>query len=545
MKTSLPVTVASVLFATSATCIAEPVTLDATPQRISMFKNGLAMVTSRADVPGPGAYLVAAPEARYGSLWLGWEPGLTLQQIVSRQIKHTEDAPAISVNDLLRANVGKSFAIQWQGADQWQDITLLSMPTEETEIDPQDPMGHLRSQIMPPQQGNLMMIETAGGVVGLPPNRVSAVRFPPGGVYRTINPKQVVETAIAFDAAQGEGEGNSMTLRYLAQGIAWSPSYVVEMIDEHSARIACKAVIVNDLMDLDGVDVELIAGYPNLQFAHAPTAMGPTPLAALLASLQQSGRQGYGVMSNAIVTQQSRGFDSSYGGGAFVANFPDLPVGEGAEDLYFYPVPDVTLAKGERGYYPLIFAEIPACHIYTWDIADYVDNNDRYQNQHEEVQQVVWHSLELTNATEQPWTTAPGMTVKDGRVLGQDTLNFTPPKGSSRLKITQAVSIDAQQSEVEVERQRDAETFRGNRYDKVTVEGTLKVTNYKNEAVTIRIGKLVSGEVDSAEGAPDVVKIASGLQRMNPRSKLTWETAVKPGKDNAVTITYRYSFFTR
>ena len=63
--------------------------------------------------------------------------------------------------------------------------------------------------------------------------------------------------------------------------------------------------------------------------------------------------------------------------------------------------------------------------------------------------QVVWHALELTNTTEQPWTTAPAMTMKDGRVLGQSTLTFTPPEGASRLRITQAVSIKAEQAELE------------------------------------------------------------------------------------------------
>jgi hypothetical protein len=205
----------------------------------------------------------------------------------------------------------------------------------------------------------------------------------------------------------------------------------------------------------------------------------------------------------------------------------------------------VTLAKGERGYFPLIFAEVPAKHVYTWDIVDFIDRNDRYQTQPDEVQQVIWHSIELTNTTDQPWTTAPGMTVKDGRVLGQDTLNFTPPKGTSQLKITQAVSIDAQQNEVEIERQRNAETFHGSTYDKVTVEGTLLITNYKDKPVTIKITKQLSGEVVTADGGPEVVKVASGLNRVNPRSRLTWETEAKPGKDDAVKLTYRYSFYTR
>ncbi len=549
MKTALVLMTASLLLSVSAV-IAEPITLDAKPQRISMFKNGLAMVTSRSKVPGPGEYQIPAPEARYGSLWLGWEPGLTLDRIVATEVKRGEEAEATNMTDLLRANIGQTFSIRMHNEDAWVTGTLTSMPTR--------PQPTPRPYVQPGMHGgypptinppvsDLLVFRTDDGTLAVQPSQIARIRFDDSEVNTTVE-NTIADTALGFTAKQAEGEGHDVVVGYLAQGIAWSPSYVVEMIDDETARLACKAVIVNDLMDLDGVDVELIAGYPNLKFATSPTAMGPTPLAGLLASLQQAGpRNQHAVMSNAIVMQQRMSYGGGYG--AAIADFttaiPDLPAGEGAEDLYFYQIPGVTLAKGERGYFPLISAEVPGGHVYTWDIPDLVDRQDRYREQSEEPQQVVWHSLELTNTTDQPWTTAPGMTVKEGRVLGQDVLNFTPPGGTSLLKITQAVSIDAEQNEVEVERERNAEKFHGSTYDRVIVEGTLSITNYKNEAVSIKITKLVSGEVASADTNPEVVKIASGLNRVNPRSRLTWEADIKPGKDNAVTITYRYSFYTR
>ena len=158
---------------------------------------------------------------------------------------------------------------------------------------------------------------------------------------------------------------------------------------------------------------------------------------------------------------------------------------------------------------------------------------------------MVWHSIELTNTTEQPWTTAPAMTVKGGRVLGQDTMHFVPPGGSTLLRITQAISVDAQHNELEVERERGAAKFHGSTYDKVTIEGKLKITNHKAEPVTVRITKMITGEVVTAEADPEVVKLASGLRGVNPRSRLTWEVEVQPGADDGAEVTYRYSFFTR
>lgn len=549
MKTALVLTTASLLLSAS-TATAEPVKLDAQPQRISMFKNGLAMVTSQTQIPGPGEYQLPAPEARYGSLWIGWEPGLALDRIIVTEVQRGEEANATNMADLLRANVGKTFSIRMQNEDAWVTGTLTSMPTRP-QPNPQPysqpgMLGGYTSTAASPLS-NLLLFQTDTGTMAVQPSQVARIRFDDSEVNTTVQ-NTTTEVALGFNAELAEGEGDEVVLRYLAQGIAWSPSYVVEMIDDQTARLACKAVIVNDLMDLDGVDVELIAGYPNLKFATSPTAMGPTPLAGLLASLQQSGRQDpHGVMSNRMVAQQSVAYAGGYGGAGadYASTIPNLPAGEAAEDLYFFQVPSVTLAKGERGYFPLISAEVPGGHVYTWDVPDFVDRNDRYREQQKEPQEVVWHSLELTNTTNQPWTTAPGMTIKDGRALGQDMLSFTPPGGTSQLKITKAISIDVEQSEIEIERERNAVKFHGNTYDKVTVEGTLAITNYKDKPVTIKITKLVSGEVGSADASPEIVKMASGLRRVNPRSRLTWETDIEPGKDNVVKIIYRYSFYTQ
>ncbi len=554
MKPTLSLTTATVLFGLSVytpSAFGEPVTLDAEPVRVSMFKNGLAMVTSRTQVPGPGTYQVPTPEARYGSLWLNWGNGLALDQIISTQSTRTEPINALTIKDVLEANVGKTFSIPIPGKTEWQTVTLLSMPAAEIvheigTVPYPDSRGYGGPVMAPPFESQLILLKTEQGVEARHANSISMVRFDDGQEMQTTFQRQVIEPVLRFDAAEADGEGDQLELNYLAQGIAWSPSYVVELLDDESVRVACKAVIVNDLMDLKSVDVELIAGYPNIQFASVPTAMGRTPLNQLLQLLMQSGRnQPQGVMANAMVMQQRVQYSSATS--SMMPTMPTQPVsGEGAEDLYFYQLTGITLAKGERGYYPLLLADVPACpHVYTWEIVDYVDPQGRFRAQPEDFQQVVWHSLELTNTTEQPWTTAPAMTVKDGHVLGQDTLHFVPPGGSTLLRITKAISIDAQHNEFEIERERNVEKFHGSTYDKVTIEGTLKITNHKAESVTVRITKTVTGEVMSADGGPEVVKIASGLRGVNPRSKLTWEVEVTPGREQAEAIVYRYSFYTR
>jgi len=158
---------------------------------------------------------------------------------------------------------------------------------------------------------------------------------------------------------------------------------------------------------------------------------------------------------------------------------------------------------------------------------------------------VVWHALKLTNTTGKPWTTAPAVTMKNGRILGQDTIEYTPDQATTDLKITQALSISAEHNEYEIERQRGGTQFYGNNYDLVTVKGELAVTNYKDEPVTLEITKLLSGEVQKSAGDPQIVRLARGLRSVNPASRLVWKLEVKPGKENLKKLEYVYQVYVR
>jgi hypothetical protein len=215
--------------------------------------------------------------------------------------------------------------------------------------------------------------------------------------------------------------------------------------------------------------------------------------------------------------------------------------GQVAEDLFLYPVEEVALAKGETGYYPLFTESVPYTEFYHWEIPDYVNEQDRYGRQRrEEREQVeeVWHSLRLTNATAVPWTTAPAQLAKDGQIIGQDTLNYTPAKGEATVKITQAVSVKAEQTELEVKREREALRMYGHLFDRVTIEGKLSVANYAGKTISLEIAKTLSGDVKSATPKAEDVSLARGLARMNPTHLLTWKLDLEPGAQQEIGYTY-------
>ena len=222
--------------------------------------------------------------------------------------------------------------------------------------------------------------------------------------------------------------------------------------------------------------------------------------------------------------------------------------GRVAEDLFLYPVEKVHLKKGEVGYLPLFTESVPYKHIYQWKIPDYVTEEERYsygqrRQQEREPQEQVWHCLRMENSTKVPWTTAPAEIVKEALILGQDTLNYTPVKGETTLRITRAVSVKAEQLELETERKRDAAQLYGHHYDLITVEGKLSVTNFQQKAITLEITKTLSGEVQSSQPEAKIETLARGLHRMNAVRKLTWTIELEPGESKQ--LDYMYEVYIR
>jgi hypothetical protein len=133
--------------------------------------------------------------------------------------------------------------------------------------------------------------------------------------------------------------------------------------------------------------------------------------------------------------------------------------------------------------------------------------------------------------------------ISGTRPVSQDTLPYTPKAASSSLRITVATDLRSSHEEREIARQRDVERRRGYNYDLVTVEGTLKVKNYKTKEVRLSIGKTLRGAVDFQSDGGKSVKLGEAIQTDNPVSRLTWEITLKPGEDR--TASYRYKVWVR
>src|SRR5262249_4467749 len=139
------------------------------------------------------------------------------------------------------------------------------------------------------------------------------------------------------------------------------------------------------------------------------------------------------------------------------------------------------------------------------------------------VRNSIWHSIRGKNTTKFPWTSAPAMLISGIKPVSQHTLPYTPKEASSKLKVTIATDIRSSHEEKEIARQQNIQRRRGYEYDLVTVEGTLKLKNYKSKEVRVEVGKTLRGDVESLSDDGKATKLGEAIQTDNPLSRLAWK----------------------
>ena len=172
---------------------------------------------------------------------------------------------------------------------------------------------------------------------------------------------------------------------------------------------------------------------------------------------------------------------------------------------------------------PVFTETVPYRSVYEWN----ADGQD------------VWQCLELTNTTHMPWTTAPAATYSDWKMIGQDTLKYTPVSAKKKVKVTVTRNIGTSHHEEEIERVPAALKREQKVWDLVTLCATLEMTNYHQEAAQLTVTKSVSGELLAASGDPSVSRPTEIVKPLNPSSVLHWTVALDPGETKTLKYTYK------
>ncbi len=489
---------------------------------VSIFQGGNAFFIKEGQVPLEGGIYKLRnediPMARFGTLWFGSSASIAGIRSYTDTVNYQVKGQAQSIAELLAANEGAK----------------ASLHTERGQI-----VGVIKQVVMEKEKPVLVHIVLDDNHwLTMPPDQVKSVSFlsSPKLDKKPITRKKVDKVVeVQFGSSKAS---QPLDVMYLQQGLSWSPFYYLELIDDKKARLTLRTEVVNDAEDLRKTNVNFVVGVPNFQYAGS--------LSNLVKFSQQINPQketyaahrmkkGYAAYDMEEVVFES------------MPSFDNQLTGQQVEDYYFYPLSDITLAKGERAQYQLFAEELNYTHVYTSDISSGHDYTSMHRiGTDPERKSTVYHSIEIQNDSKNPLAEAPAFMVKkNGKTtspLAQDKLSFTPIKGSTEIRIAETPEIEVKSNELILDKSDQGTNFWGRRYYKVKMQGVVKVKNYKREKLTVEVRNKVHGKTLSTSHPWEVLWQKVNSFSPNDQNYVQWEVTLKPGEEK--TIKYEFEVFT-
>jgi hypothetical protein len=216
--------------------------------------------------------------------------------------------------------------------------------------------------------------------------------------------------------------------------------------------------------------------------------------------------------------------------------------GGGGVDLHFEDIGKRSLAAGESISLEIASAQTTCEHVVEWIVKDTRDERGRARSRNEAKEtdeDQPWDVIRFKNPFPAPMTTGPAMAFRDGRFQGQSTSYWANPAGTTSLRTTRALSVQAHSEEREQEGAREALEIHGRSYERKKVSGLLRMKNFRSEPVTLHARTEFAGEFIAAEGEPQKRLRAERMESRNPLRELEWRIVLAPAEEK--TVSYSYS----
>jgi len=510
---------------------------------VSLFKNGLAVVKREVQLAGPGVYRLSdVPEPVHGTFMV--ESATPVEaRVETREVKGDDSVPL--------------------GLNLQEELAGLSVT-----VHGRNNKAPVTGRVVPPPRK-----DAAGGAVGVPeyesyrpvpatemPSRFLILKTEKGVSYVDLNdiasleaegnpkPRLQKKPVLLLDAGKNARPGK-VVISYLTHGLAWAPSYRVDVNDPKKLTIEQHAVIRNELADLNDSEVDLISGFPSVQFAGVIS-----PLAA-----QQSWQRFFQQVSRPSDFQAASGITvqnavySQAGRRAGGLEVPVLGANPGdTVDLNFHSIGRRSLKKGTALALATGKGETEYERIIDWTIPDNRDEMGRARDrQHmvdpntgDPIQDDVWDALRFKNPLPFPMTTGPAMVVNGDKFNGQRQVLWTNRGETTTLRVNKALSLRTRCVEFEDQKgngvsERDIVYLGGRRFRRATANGELRMCNHRGSNEKLVIKRRFSGDLVKADGDPKVELREEGVWAVNKRNELVWTITLKPGEERTLTYQYR------
>ncbi|MDF1754885.1 MAG: hypothetical protein P1U89_19010 [Verrucomicrobiales bacterium] len=531
-------------------CWTAQASAQSTINRVSLFKNGLAAIQAKVDIPESGEVVMAdVPTPVNGTYWVQSDSPL-ISRITKRKVP--ADFSGFKQSELLRSLAGQQVELALESRPPL--IGKVIMPPEAKDENFERNYASVTSnqfnrywlggnREIPQLEKPMVYIEKRdGSITAITPGEIRQIYF------KSKSEATTEETVLVIKSTDGKpAEAN---VEYLTRGISWVPSYRLDISDPTKLEIRQKAVLRNELADLSNTEIRVISGFPSIKFASvdapfAPEANWTKFFKQMVQMAQNSSSHNGSAFSNSGYTQIGHG--STFN----PDNQPQPPAeqGSGSVDLHFQSLGRQDLAKGDVLAMEVARAESNYEQIVDWKVPDTRDA-DGQQVEEYEIQRSpekyateAWDAILFKNPFDFPMTTAAAMIVKNGDFQGQQQTRFTNPGEEITAQINKALSVVTRHIETEELNAREETTLFGRDYYRTTVAGELTVTNYRNSKVTMRIRREFSGKFVSGDEEPEQLLLEKGIHNINARNQLTWRSELKPGEIKK--LKYRYEVLVR
>lgn len=519
-------------------------------KRVAVFKNGYAFTyrEGEAQISNGWAYTTNAPTGVLGTIW-GYStlPNIKVTQMLASQSDKSELKRVGTTLEILYLNEGAKIRFadekdkRYEGTYQILGQSLLTAPA-----------GTIFSA-----EATTIALKTETGMLFFPVSEMKNVEIVgQPKMERTMTTKEN-RLMMKIDGAR-DGQNINLGIASMERGIRWIPAYRVEAkgTPVREAKLELEAMIINELTDLKNSEVYFVVGVPHFLFQDS---MSPLSMNSAFAGVSNYFAAGAGAgrrdsMSNAIMSQVASTTDSNF----TPDNFPTISEEEksstfSADQLFLYQAKDIDLKKGERASLRLFSLTVPASEVFEWTLTDSSDTQNRYMEYGrstttvplvQDLSSKIWYGLRLKNQTGMPWTTAPAISFREWKPMGQDMLTFTPVNGENILRVTPATEIIGTNTLEEKSRERVQLPYANSTYnfDLITVEGTIKVRNIKKEPVEVIITRDLIGEALTASDDGKISRQGFNLQAINPNSVVKWNLNVPNGEKE---VRYTFKIYVR
>lgn len=512
-------------------------------KRVAVFKNGYTFTyrEGEARTENGWAYTTNIPTGVIGAIW-GYTKtpnARVVQLLASRITKPPKEIIERTADyaEFLRVNEGAKVRIEGYGGKTFEGVyKIISSNNDSAKI----------------------ALRTERGTMILDTYKIDTIEIIGDAKFE----KKVISAgetedrlAIKTDGAK-DGENINLGIAALERGIRWIPAYRIEVKGEpvKEAKIELEAMLINELTDLNNSEVYFVVGVPHFLFQDTVSPLSLNQTFAGVSSYFQRGAGGANFASNAIMTQQMRSSENL----AETADTSSPTVSEeeqtasfSAEQLYLYQANQISLKKDERTSLRLFSLTVPCSEVFEWTLADAPQTATAYLNSTSYASSIpqpsvldlsdkIWYSLRLKNTTGMPWTTAPALSFRDWKPLGQDMLSFTQTGGENILHVTPATEVIGSQTLKEISRVHQQLPYNGSTYDfdLVTIEGTIKIRNAKKQPVELSLTRNLVGAVSEATDDGKISRNGLNLQSVNPNSIIKWNLTL-PSGEKEIRYTYR------